>query len=241
MTVTDTKTHRLVKRPQITARYLAEYMAGSERAKRRVTKRCRYQPIAAVIQHNDAKSIVSQAIHETAIDLAQAAIRVRSRLADSPFERDLLDHNADYIERFAKVHDKIEFPKADLLPSDNSAPYIMLKGVRINVETNFRLRRLTRTNRICVGVGALRYAKGKPLSQTIAEWDSAFLHGYLCKTNVEKGAEPEVNLCVIVDAYAGVCYSAPTDARRRFLNMEAACETIAEHWDNIPPPRNAIL
>ena len=241
MSVSEKKTHREVSPPQINARHLAEYMAGSERAKRQVARNCRYQPLAAVVQHNRAKAIVSKAIYVGNVDLAIEADRIRNLLADSDFERDLLDHNADYVARFSQVDGGLDLPKAEFLAPSGTVPRIMLNGVRVNVETNFRLRRLTRTNKIRVGIGALRYSKGKALPQPIAEWHTAFLHGFYCSTNSEEGTEVEAKLCVVVDAYVGKCYSAPTDARRRFLDMKAACESIAERWDNIAPPRNAVL
>lgn len=239
--MTEKKTHRTAKRPQISARYLAEYMAGSELAKRRIIKRCKFQPIAAVIQHKPAKNIISKAIWTANNDLETEEQRLRDRPTTSDFERDVLEHNADYVARFAKISERLDLSGAEFLPPDSATQHLVLKDVRVNVEINFRLRRLTKTNKIRVDVGALRYAKGKPQSETVTAWHTAFLHGYLRQTNIDEAAEPERKLCVVIDAYAGILYSAPTDARRRFLNMEAACETIAEHWDRIPPPSNAIL
>ncbi len=216
-------------------------MAGSERAKRGIIRRCKYQSIAAVIQHNDAKAIVSRSFWTGNTDLNSEARRLRHRQTDAAFKREIIGHNADYIERFSKVANRLDMPQAELLPPDSAAQRIALKGVKVNVEGNFRLRRLTRTNGIPIGVGALRYAKGKSLSPTEADWHSAFLHGFLCRTNEEEEAEPEPKLCLVIDAYAGASHSAPTDAKRRFLDIEAACETIAAQWENISPPAKAIL
>jgi len=60
-------------------------------------------------------------------------------------------------------------------------------------------------------------------------------------TNTEEAAEPEHKLCVTIDAYTGVAHAAPTDAVRRFQNMRAACETIAEWWPRVAPPTGAVL
>ena len=239
--MSEKKTHREISSPQVNARHLAEYMAGSERAKRQIARNCRYQPLARVVQHHRAKAIVSKAIYEGNVNLAIEENRIRNLLADSDFDRDVLDHNADYVARFALVDSGLDLPKSELIAPSGGVSHIMINGVRVNVEINFRLRRLTRTNKIRVGIGALRYSKGRALSQPIAEWHTAFLHGFYCGTNSEEGAEVEAKLCVVVDAYAGKCYSAPTDARRRFLDMKAACESIAERWDNIAPPKNSVL
>ena len=215
-------------------------MAASEQAKRTIIRNCKYQKIARVVQHDEAKLAVSRFLRDgDHAKMQQAAQNLRERLADSDFDRDLFDHNADYIDRFAKVYQILALPDAEILaPGKPSAT--KLNGVKVNVQILFRLRRITRTNKVRVGVGALRYAKGKALSPRVGEWQSAFLFGYLSQIGMED-ADPERSLCVTVDAYAGVCHSAPTDSIRRFHNMEAACATISERWPNIPPPPNAVL
>ena len=110
------KTHREVKEPQMSARYLADYMAATETAKRSIVRKCKYQAIARVVQHDEAKAIVSRFIRERKGDLAalaEEARRIRDRMADSDFDRDLYDHNADYIERFVSVYAACKLPAAE--------------------------------------------------------------------------------------------------------------------------------
>jgi len=237
------KTHREVKYPQISARYLADYMAASERAARTIVRNCKYQPIARVVQHNEAKLAVGKHLREGKSDtgglLAQAQT-IRDRMADSDFDRDLFDHNADYIARFADVFSELSLPEAERIAPGRVAP-ITSHGVKITAELQLRLRRLTKTNQIRVGAAMLRYAKGKPVGRAAADWQAAFLHGYLRSIGVEDGAEVEHKLCLVIDGYSGVCYDAPTNSVSRFKNMEAACASIAERWPNIAPPPGAVL
>jgi hypothetical protein len=236
------KTYREVKNPQMTARFLADYMVASERAKRTIVREAKYRPTARVVQHDEAKRIISKYIRSGATDpaiLLNQAQAIRDRLTDTDFERDLCDHNADYIERFASRYHNITLPKAELL-APGSAPVCNLNGLKVRVEIHFRLSRLTKTNKLKVGAGMLRYAKGKTLPSPIGEWQSAFLFGYLNMESTD-GSEPEHKLCLTLDAYAGVCHMAPTDSVSRFHNMTAACATIAEGWPNIDPPPTAIL
>jgi hypothetical protein len=237
------KTHREVKFPQISARYLADYMAASERARRTIVRNCKYQPIARVVQHDEAKLAVAKHIREGKSDvggLIAQAQTLRERMADSNFDRDLLDHNADYISRFAEVYSDLALPEADRMVPGKVVP-ITRHGVKITTEIHLRLRRLTKTNKVRVGAAMLRYAKGRALSQTVAEWQAAFLYGYLGFVGVEDGAEVEHKLCLTIDAYSGDIHAAPTNSASRFQNMEAACATIAERWPNIAPPPGAIF
>lgn len=237
------KTHREVKDPQISARYLADYMAASERTRRTIVRDCKYQPIARVMQHKEARAKIGNFIRtdkSNTIVLIEAARQLRDRLADSDFERDLFDHNAEYIERFANRFLGMKLPEAEYLEPGKVGP-IDLEGVKVTIEICARLRRLTRTNKVRVGMAALRYAKNKPLSSTIGAWQSAFLYGLHSVIGLDEGLAPEHKLCITIDASAGKVYPAPTDSVRRFQNMEAACATIAERWPNIEPPPNAVI
>jgi hypothetical protein len=114
----DQKTHREVKQPQISVRHLADYMAASEQARRTIVRASKYQPIVRLVQHDEAKQAVGKFIRSGTSDVAAlkaAAQRLRDRMADSDFDRDVLDHNADYIDRFAGVASKLELPKAEIL------------------------------------------------------------------------------------------------------------------------------
>lgn len=237
------KTHKKVNNPQISARFLAEYMAASEQAKRTIVRNCKFQPIARVIQHDEAKLAITTFIRNGSQDvglLTNKAQGLRNRFASDDFDRDLFDHNADYIERFAINYSNFALPTAEILPAGTSLP-VFVNGVKITNELAFRLRRTTKTNKVRVGGATLRYAKGKSLLPEIAAWQAAFILGSLNLNGLEDGQEPEGKLCLIVDAYSGMCHPAPSDSARRYKNMQAACASIAERWPNIEPPANAVF
>lgn len=237
------RTHREVKNPRMSARTLADYMPASERARRTIVRNCKYPATARVIQHDEAKLAVAKFIRAAAADtkvLADEAKRLRERMADSDFDRDLFDHNADYIARFVEVLPELDLPKAER-HAPGQVPPIEMHGVKVAVELHFRLRRLTRTNKVRTGGGMLRYAKRKPLAEDVAAWQSAFLFGYLGDCDPDGAEEPEHELCLTLDAWSGACHAAPTDSMRRYQNMRAACATIAERWPNVEPPPGAVL
>ncbi len=240
--MSEQQTHREVKEPKISARYLAEFMAASERGARTILRGCKYQPIARLVQHDEAKVTVAGFVRSGETDttiLTQKAQSLRDRMADCDFDRDLYDHNADYIDRFATVAGELRIPDGERLPP-GKVPSIKLNGVAVTSEIHFRLRRLTKTNKVQVGAACFRYAKNKSLPADVANWQSAFLYGYLKQPGMaEEQADVERKLCLTIDAYAGVCHSAPSNSVSRFHEMEAACATIAEWWPNIQPPANA--
>jgi hypothetical protein len=87
----------------------------------------------------------------------------------------------------------------------------------------------------------LRYAKGKPLPEDVAAYQSAAIFGYMRTLDEAEMVQAERELCITLDAYTGTCHAAPGKAIYYFKEMRAACETISERWPNIKPPKNAIL
>jgi len=240
--MTPEKTHREVKNPQISGRFLADYMGASETRRRTIVRDSKYQPIGRVVQHNEAKGGIGTFWRAGGADLTPLKAKsaeLRGRLADTSFDRDLFDHNADYLDRFITIATLLNLPDAEFLPIAPKAP-LDLNGVKVTADLQARLRRLTKTNKVKVGAVTLRYSKGHALPPVIGEWQSAFLFGYVGLAPSE-AADTDYGLCVTVDAYSGACYSAPTNSVSRFKHMESACATIAERWPNIAPPPGAIL
>lgn len=172
--------------------------------------------------------------------LLEKAQALRARLTDTDFDRLKCDSNADYIKRCADVVSAMDWPKADMLPGAKGV-LLNLNGVKVPVEINFRLRRLTKTNVTKEGFAALRYLKGKPLKVEHGAWHAAILFGAMHEAGSIDGGEPEHKLCLAVDVWAGVAHPAPTDAITRFKNAKAACAGIAERWPNIKPPLGAVF
>lgn len=236
-------THREVKVPTVSARFLADYMAASETGKRSIIMGCKYQTAARIMQHDEARMAVGKFIRSGAADtrtLLAKADELRKRLADTDFDRSNLDTNADFIARFAAVSGDFALPAAEISAPGYVAAFT-LSGVKINPQLVLRLRRVTRTNKVLVGAGALRYAKGAPLKEDVALWQSAFLAGWLKETTPEDEGTSDIKLCVTIDAYSGRAFTAPTDSVSRYKNMASACISITERWPNIKPPKGAVL
>jgi hypothetical protein len=239
----EKKTHRLVNSPAVSARFLADYMAATDSVRRTIIRGCKYQATARVVQHTEAQGAVSHFLRTGSkhLDaLKGRAQALRDRMADDEFERDVLDHNADFIDRFASHKHPLDLPEADLEPV-GTVPVIDINGVALKAGLSFRLRRVTRTNEIRIGAACLRYAKGKALPPDTASWQAAIILGYLKASNTEAKAFPEGKLCIVIDAQRGTVYPAPGNAIQRYKYVESACATIAEQWANIPPPPNAVL
>lgn len=238
------KTHRAVKNPSLNHRFLADYMAASDRRKRTLIRDCKYKSLARQFQHQEAKAGIRQYLNAGEMDEVESiealAEELRARTAFEQFERDLFDYNADYLDRFAKTFDPNGLPAE--MAAGPKYPAIDLNGVRVTFDVPVTFRRTMKgSNRVRFGGMTLRYEKGKALPEDVGLWQSALLFGYLSNHVDFNGAEPEQKLCTTLDVWTGKHTAAPGDSITRFRNAEAACATIAEQWPNIPPPENAQL
>jgi hypothetical protein len=242
-TMSEHKTHREVKNPQISAKALADFMAASDRSRRRIVRDCKYHSISRVVQHNEAKAIISNFIRERNPDvgpLREKAQWLRDKIATDDFEGLTNDYNADYVDHFANIYPDVRLPDADILASEKLSPQV-LSGVKVTNEIHFRLKRVTRRNQIRVGAGMLRYNKGVVVPSDVGSWQSAFLFGQL--SSHAQGGEnvPEPKLCLTLDTNTCSIHPAPSDSVSRYKNMAAACATIADMWDKIGPPEKAVF
>lgn len=239
----EKKTHTLTKTPRISISRLADYMAASEQRQRAIAQSCKYRPIARVIQHDEAKTIITGYLlkgNKNPDHLLHRATQIRAKLTDNDFEEETNEHNADYLDRFAGVVDDLELPEAQLLSAGRSIP-LDISNIRVSFWPNLLLRRLTKTNKVRIGALMLRYSKGKPLDQSVAEYQSSIILGCLRMLDAGDGSEPENKLCVTVDAQSGAIYGAPGKATYLFNEAKAACASLAEKWPNIKPPKNAVI
>lgn len=237
------KTHREVPEPEISVRYLADFMAASERKRRTIVEDCKYRPIARLVQHKEATVTISGAIQKGALDpqaLKEKADFIRNKLADDDFEALTNEVNADYVEKFSEVVASIKLPDAEALPGKVFPPF-KINGVRVRFSPHLLLRRLDKTNKQRRGAFMLRYAKGKELPPQVGGYQSAAAFGIIREFDKEEGSEPDKSICVTLDAFTGELYPAPGAAISMFANMKAACLTIAERWPNIKPPKGAII
>jgi hypothetical protein len=237
------KTHTLVKKPSLNVRYLADYMAASEQKKRTILRDCKYRATARMIQHIEAKLAVANHIQSGAttpdklIDRSNAILQ---KLASDQFEEDTNKHNAAYIKRFSEVLEKLNLPKADIQPAGKPST-LDVSGVAARLDPLLLLTRTTKTNKVRCGGIMLRYLKGKELPETTACFQSAAMLGLQKILHEGDGIEPEPGLAITIDAYAGLAHPAPSNAVYLFKEMRAACYSIAERWDAIQPPKNAVL
>ena len=224
----EKKTHRLVNAPAINVRYLADYMAASEQRRRGILQSAKYRSTARMIQHIDAKLAVTNFIlssGENPYALVEKANFIENKLATDQFESDLNKHNADYLRRFYKSLSAETIPSHEV-QKGGSPIDIKIEGVSLRFDPPVRLTRTTKTNKVKCGAMMLRYQKGKALPELVASYQSAIILGVLRAIHDQDEEEPEPKLCLTLDAFAGQCHPAPTNAVYLFKEATAVCAGI---------------
>lgn len=240
----EKKTHRLVEKPQMSARFLADYMAASDQARRTILRGCKYRAIARIVQHDDAKLAITKYLLGSKFDptaLEAEAEYVRNKIYDSDFEKDCNEINADYIDRFSKVSENLNLPKNSQWAAGKTYPAQEINGLKVSFAPNLLVSRPGKKNLTKVGAMMLRYKKGSALSEEVACFQSSIIHGLMCSYGGEPEHEVDPKICFTLDAHTGTAHCAPTNAVSRFNNVKAACATIADAWDNIKAPSGAVI
>jgi len=242
--MSDKPTHRLVKTPKVNGRYLSDYMVASEIKRRTIIRDCKYRKIARSIQHDRAKTFITNSLLSGGIApqaLHDEGHRLHEMMSDGEFERDTLDINGDFLIAYGEAFSMDTFPKTAEITNVSANFKANINGVDVNPDIRFGVQRVMRNNRLRTGLGTIRYAKNKPLDEEVGAYQSSVLFGCRKMIDVQDDTAPEEKLCLTLDCVTGKFIPAPTDATRRFQNIEAACATIAERWDSIEPPENALF
>lgn len=237
------KTHVERKQPQISLARLADYMAASEQGKRTIAVSCKYQPIARLIQYNDAKAIISNYIRDEnrkIEDLAEKLAILKNKICDDDFTREVRDHNCDFLAKFISLASDIDF-KDYTYTRPMKLPKIELNGMPISVAPDVLVSRTNRQNKVMIGAMMLRYSKGRPLNEEIGQYQSAFLFEYFKQPLFGEYGSSEKRLCITLDAQSGTPHEAPGNATYLYKEMAATCASLVERWPNIKPPKGAIL
>ena len=192
------RTHIEVTEPEISVRYLADFMGASERKRRSIVEGCKYRPVARLVQHKEATVTIANAIRTGALSPAELqgkADFIRSKLATDDFESLTNEINADYIQSFSSVISNITLPDVDILPGITFSKS-KINDVKIKFSPHLILRRIDKTNKQRRGALMLRYAKGKHLSPIVGAFQSAAAFGILRGYAIDDGTTADKSICL---------------------------------------------
>lgn len=237
-----TKTHREIKDPRLSDNKLADYMGASEQRKRSILQSCKYQRIAAVIQHHDARKMIADSMTSGNIDVKMLTEKLEiyeGKITDTDHEEEVKAHNIDYVKSVLSMGSPqvngSEFTKCQ------SNKKVDMNGTMISFFPELLVTRTNKRNNRKIGAINFRYSKSAKLPENVAEYQSALMFGVLRDEPFEAESTPEHALCQTFDAFNGKLYQAPSNSIYLFNEMKAACAGISQQWQNIPTPKGAVL
>ena len=213
---------------KLTLKGLAKYVASGPAAQRKILQDFKYpaadEPFAMRVYYRDAIDCLreyirskhpSEWLRERAIEIASA------REGQSATSARRLRQNAQAVLLCEK-----HFRRGDLELLD--APRLRLNhhGVSISVVPD-----------LCVKAGAktrlLKIQFGGP---ELPERSVSVITQCLLDAAASQGLDLPPSSALYVDLPRGVVHTAPRVGKRALQDIRAACETIAQIWESIPPP-----
>lgn len=213
---------------KLTLKGLAKYIASSPAAQRKILQDFKYpaadEPFAMTVYYREAKNCLKQYIREQRSPewLREQARQLTSTVDGQPAKSIArLRQNARAVLLYEKLFRMTGF---ELL--DTPRFRLAYHGVTISVVPDLCLLDGTRRKLIKIQFGGKKLADQsiKVLTQCMLEAANAGGYGLSASS------------CVYMDLPRESVHAAPRAGKRTLQDIKAACETIAQIWDSIPPP-----
>lgn len=222
---------------------LAEYMAASDQARRTIVRNCKYVSIARYMQHTIAKKTLADHLEDgnpLPGDLSDKAEQIRHMLADTDFDKQKFDQNADYVQAFSEVSHKFDLSGITLTSSPDDFDRAF-SGTKVKYRPDLLTSRTTKANTQKIGGVMFRFSKSGPVSADVAGFQAAFMFGFLGEFPFIEEAKPEGDMSFVLCANSGKAHATPAKPIYKYNEMKAVCSDIAEKWANVEPPNGAVF
>ena len=195
------------------------------------------------MQHTIAKKTLADHVEDgnpLPGDLSEKADQIRDMLADTDFDQNKFDQNADYVQSFADVSEDFDLSGMELVSSGQSfdRPF---NGTEVKFRPDLLVSRTTKANTQKLGSAMFRYSKSGAVSEEVAGFQAAFMFGFLNEFPFIEEAKADTKLCFVLCANTGAQHRTPAKPIYKFNEMKAVCFDIAEKWGNIEPPPGAVF
>ena len=213
---------------KLTLKGLAKYIASSPAAQRKILQEFKYpsadEPFAMRMYYREATDRLRTYIGERQSSdwlRQQASELAATRDGQSPATARRRRQNAQAVLLFEK-----HFSSKDLELLEVPRFRLAFHGVIVSVVPDLNLRDGTKTKLIKIQFGGTKLPEQsvKVVTQCLVEGARS------------QGIDLAPSSAVYVDLPRGLVHSAPRAGKRTLQDIRAACETISQIWDSIPPP-----
>lgn len=213
---------------KLTLKGLAKYIASSPAAQRKLLQDFKYpaadEPFAMRLYYREAKDCLKQYIRDQRSPewLREQAHQLTGTLnGQSPKSVERLRQNARAVIAFERF-----FSATGVELLDTPRFRFTHHGVTISVVPDLSLLDGTRKRLIKIQYGGKRLADPSIRVMTQCMLDAANASSYGLSASS----------CVYLDLPREAVHTAPRAGKRTLQDVKAACETISQVWESIPPP-----
>jgi hypothetical protein len=213
---------------KLTLKGLAKYVASSPAAQRKILQDFKYpaadEPFAMRVYYREAIDSLKEYIknRHSSEWLRQRAIQLTAvREGQSAASARRLRQNAQAVLLYEK-----HFGSKDLEILDAPRFRLNFHGVAVSVVPELCLRDGARTKLIKLQFGGTKLAE-----QSLKVITRCLL---LAANSQDFDLTP--SSAIYIDLPRGIVHTAPRAGQRTLQDIRAACETISQIWDSIPPP-----
>jgi hypothetical protein len=213
---------------KLTLKGLAKYIASSPAAQRKILQDFKYpaadEPFAMRVYYREAMDCLKQYIRQQRSPewLREQAHQLTSTLdGQSPKSIERLRQNARAVLLFEQL-----FRATGVEIIDTPRFRLTFHGVTISVVPDLYLLDGTRKKLVKIQFGGKKLADQsvRVITQCMREAANAGGHDLAASS------------CVYMDLPRETVHSAPRAGKRTLQDVKAACETISQIWESIPPP-----
>jgi hypothetical protein len=216
---------------KLTLKGLAKYVASSPAAQRKILQDFKYptadEPFAMRVYYREAMDCLKQYIRQQrSSEWLREQARNLTLTSDGQLAKSIerLRQNARAVLMYEKL-----FRTAGIEVLDTPRFRLTLHGVTISVVPDLCLLDGTRKKLIKIQFGGKKLADQSVRVMTQCMLEAANTSGYGLSASS----------CVYIDLPREVVHPAPRAGKRTLQDVKAACETISQIWESIPPPRKS--
>lgn len=207
---------------KISLNKLGEYMTATPARRRSIIEDQIAPKNFIAARYTDARKNISDFIVGDISDnrLEQIAIELRNKTYDSNFIAQDKNLSADAIDSFLDISDELPTNyKLEKTPANTTAT-LVISGVDVSIRPDVYIKN---DNNEVVGAVKLHFPKSNPLTTTSGDYVATALKAFL-EENTSTPINPK--LCIVIDVPSSTVITAPKAAKKRMMDLEAACEEI---------------
>lgn len=218
--------------PRISVNKLAEYLGARAGRRRAIIIDQKYPPDFKVAYYTEAQNaivgyLVSQNRDERI--LTRAIDQLLAVQPQTEWQSRKVQVCVDAIEAFLEFGPDLEFDGLGVQAGTIDQPDLLIGNVSVSVRPEMIVRKEGRNGTTAIGAVKLCFSKSAALNEEGGAYVGAALRRFV-EGRLANGTKCDPTLCTVVDIFAREIHECPKAVKRRFDDMEAACEEIARAW-----------